>query len=211
MAESLSRTNAMTDQHQHRATDEQWQWVQDVAHPKNHLASCVLELRNHIQALETRIAAIELVDARAQAATTSALYLALVTSKLGHRVEALEAAQHTHIEAKAAEVGRSWAAADQVLALQDQIRDGGLTLAEALKEVSGEPEPAADARQLALVERVADAILAEAGPIPAHGHAWGPEARAAIRVVAAAAAEMHPDRHLSWERVASWLERAANH
>jgi anti-sigma factor ChrR (cupin superfamily) len=53
------------------------------------------------------------------------------------RVEALEASQHAHIEAKSSEA----AAVDQVLALQDQIRDGTLTLADALEKINGDDQP----------------------------------------------------------------------
>jgi hypothetical protein len=196
----------MTDQHQHRATPEQWALTD------------LIELRDRIQSLETHIAVMEPLVARTQAATGSALHLAAEISKLGHRVEALEATQHAHIEAKAAEagarcaveqlrskpgswqplkvettygsdasipklsehrapdewllhsykvgpaepvedwgkgftqvrtpdpaagaqVGRSSAAVDRVLALQDQVRDGTLTLAKALKEINGDDQP----------------------------------------------------------------------
>jgi hypothetical protein len=194
----------MTDQHQHRATPEQWALTD------------LIELRDRIQSLETHIAVMEPLVARTQAATGSALHLAAEISKLGHRVEALEATQHAHIEAKAAEagarcaveqlrskpgswqplkvettygsdasipklsehrapdewllhsykvgpaepvedwgkgftqvrtpdpaagaqVGRSSAAVDRVLALQDQVQDGTLTLVDALKKINGEP------------------------------------------------------------------------
>jgi hypothetical protein len=183
--------SAMTDQHQHRATPEQWAQVKGWA-PGLEVCSCLLEIRDRIQSLETHIAVIEPLVARTQAATGSALHLAAETSKLGHRVEALEATQHAHIEAKAAEAGArrafeqmrsrpgswqplkvettygsdasipelsqsdvkaaemKWArtapgmrsdATDQVLALQDQIRDGSLTLAKALKEINGDDQP----------------------------------------------------------------------
>jgi hypothetical protein len=36
-------------------------------------------------------------------------------------------------------------------------------------------------------------------------------ARAAIRELAAAALQMHPDKNLTWERVVLWLEREAGH
>jgi hypothetical protein len=172
--------SAMTDQHQHRATPEQWALTD------------LIELRDRIQSLETHIAVMEPLVARTQAATGSALHLAAEISKLGHRVEALEATQHAHIEAKAAEAGArcaveqlrskpgswqriktettygsdasipelsqsdvkaaemKWArtapgmrsdATDQVLALQDQIRDGSLTLPEALKKINGDDQP----------------------------------------------------------------------
>ena len=51
-----------------------------------------------------------------------------------------------------------------------------------------------------LVDRVADAIAATPTSIDNDRLA-----RAAIREVAAAATQMHPDANLTWERVASWL------
>jgi hypothetical protein len=67
-----------------------------------------------------------------------------------------------------------------------------------------EPHPASPEAQPAggLVERVANAIY----NVPHSGKA---EARAAIREVAAAALQMHPDKNLTWERVVLWLEREA--
>jgi hypothetical protein len=44
----------------------------------------------------------------------------------------------------------------------------------------------------------------DAGELP-HGAAC-----AAIREVAAAALQMHPDKNLTWERVALWLEQEAD-
>lgn len=173
---------------QHRATPEQWAVTESRGVGDYATSSCLLELRDRVQLLETHIAAIEPLSARIQAATGSALHLATVTSKLGHRVEALESTQHAHIDTSPArdEQREAAAAFHRMLALQDQIRDGVLTLAEAVKEIDNAPAPdlAADAQQLTLVERVAYAIETEDGPIPAHGPAWAPEARAAIRVVA---------------------------
>jgi hypothetical protein len=57
-----------------------------------------------------------------------------------------------------------------------------------------------------LVERVANVISEGDEP-----DKWHPEARDAIREVAAAALEMHPDKNLTWERVVLWLEREAGH
>ena len=58
--------------------------------------------------------------------------------------------------AAGAQVGRSSAAVDQVLALQDQIRDGALSLADALKEI-GASEPAKDPfRRPSLADTLAD-------------------------------------------------------
>jgi hypothetical protein len=63
----------------------------------------------------------------------------------------------------------------------------------------------AEARPAGLVERVAGQIGMLAG-----FDNWMPEARAAIREVAAAALQMHPDKSLTWERVALWLEQEAD-
>jgi len=57
-----------------------------------------------------------------------------------------------------------------------------------------------------LVERVATAMQ----PDTFDWSAYEPEARAAILEVAAAAVQMHPDKNLTWERVALWLEQEAN-
>jgi hypothetical protein len=60
--------------------------------------------------------------------------------------------------------------------------------------------PDTDARQLTLVERVTDGLPCRDAD----------QARAALRVVADAALQMHPDKNLTWERVALWLEQEAN-
>jgi hypothetical protein len=60
--------------------------------------------------------------------------------------------------------------------------------------------PDTDARQLTLVERVTDGLPCQDAC----------QARAALRVVADAALQMHPDKNLTWERVALWLEQEAN-
>jgi hypothetical protein len=204
----------MTDQHQHRATPEQWALTESRGVGVYATSSCLIELRDRIQSLETHIAVMEPLVARTQAATGSALHLAAEISKLGHRVEALEAAQHAHAitgpadqlhsykvgpaepvddwgkgftqvrtpdPAAGAQVGRSSAAVDRVLALQDQIRDGSLTLAEALKKI-GALEPAPSPRLSSLVDRVIHAINPSLTPIFRSDR---DKARAAIREVAA--------------------------
>ena len=94
-------------------------------------------------------------------------------------------------------------AVDRVRDLQDQIRDGSLTLAEALAEI-GSPTPA-PAPADSLVERVAG-ILVPDDPICARG-----TARAAIREVAAALIDWHDSDQVvrtAWE-AGKWLEREA--
>ena len=57
-----------------------------------------------------------------------------------------------------------------------------------------------------LLDRVAKALY----DAPSNHEGWRSEARAAILEVAAAALQMHPDKNLTWERVALWLEQEAN-
>ena len=69
-----------------------------------------------------------------------------------------------------------------------------------IEAVTHAPVPAGS-----LVERVAAAIADNDAPVDL----WHDDARAAIREVAAAALQMHPDKNLTWERVALWLEQEA--
>jgi hypothetical protein len=171
---------------QHRATDEQWHWqtIKELLpeNPRSPLPACILELRD--------------------------------------RIQALEAAQHAHITGpseagiKAAEL--EWARTApgmryhyRMLALQDQIRDGALSLADALKEIDSAPETAADARQCTLVERVAHLItdLAPTSTLAADNR---PAAIAVIREVAAWLRSESPlvsGNSAAW---ASLLERESN-
>jgi hypothetical protein len=88
------------------------------------------------------------------------------------------------VAAAGAQGGRSSAAVDRVRDLQDQILDGSLSLAGAVKEINSEPEPADDARRLTLVDGVADAIGA-ADDEGLTNMTWRYHSRAAIREVAA--------------------------
>lgn len=87
--------------------------------------------------------------------------------ELRDRIQQLEAAQQVPVTSSAA---------DQMLALQDQIRDGALSLADALKEI-GAPEPASCPQPSTLVDRVANALY----NVPLYSAAAAP---AAIREVA---------------------------
>ena len=103
---------------------------------------------------------------------TSTASLSSCLLELRDRIQQLEAAQQVPVTSSAV---------DRMLALQDQIRDGALTLADAVKEINSEPEASADAQQLTLVERVADAIAAQA---TSAGIVNNRPAHAAIREVA---------------------------
>jgi hypothetical protein len=214
--------SAMTDQH--NATDER---LRSAVRAQS---KTVAHLSNRVEGLEKLHAAVVDLNERFN------------LDPLVARVEALEATQHAHIEAKAAEAGArcaveqmrsrpgSWqplkvettygsdaaipelsehcapvepeqqdkldrlikfgiggwggrasAEIDRVLALQDQIRDGSLTLAEALKKI-GALEPAPSPRLSSLVDRVIHAINPSLTPIFRSDR---DKARAAIREVAA--------------------------
>ena len=90
--------------------------------------------------------------------------------ELRARIEALEATQSPS------------PSADRMLALQDQIRDGALTLADALKEIGA--APIRSGPESPLVERVADAI-GVADDEGLTNMTWNNHSRAAILEVAA--------------------------
>jgi hypothetical protein len=99
--------------------------------------------------------------------------------------------------------------ADRMLALQDQIRDGELTLTDALKEIGA--APIRSGPESPLVERVADAIGA-ADDEGLTNMTWSNHSRAAILEVAGALIDWHDSDqvfHTAWE-AAKWLEREAN-
>lgn len=143
---------------QHRATTEQWEHQDHWTRERRSSASCILELRA--------------------------------------RVEALEATQHAHVdtshltdaERKQIQEELASPSVDRILALQDQIRDGALTLADAVEEIGG--APIRSAPESPLVERVADAIAAQA---TSAGIVNDRPARAAILEVAAWLREQAPE------------------
>jgi hypothetical protein len=85
-------------------------------------------------------------------------------------------------------------------------------LVELVSDVEQKPKPDA-APSESLVDRVAKEIanqyVGKGFPPPWPYLRY--EARAAIREVAAAALQMAPDKNLTWERVALWLEQEASH
>jgi hypothetical protein len=100
-------------------------------------------------------------------------------------------------------------AADRMLALQNQIRDGALSLADAFKEINSEPEPADDARRLTLVERVADAI-GTADDEGLTNMTWSNHSRAAIRAVVEWLRSEYPQREGFGTAWANLLDNEAN-
>lgn len=83
----------------------------------------------------------------------------------------------------------------------------------AKQEASRGPAPPEPAPAVELVERVkliiAKTVAGEKLAV-VEPDCWDGEARAAIREIAAATDQMAPDRNLTWERVALWLEREAS-
>ena len=95
------------------------------------MVGTIREMRSRIEVLEKLHTAVvkscERFDSKHQAFTSSILRLAAETSRLGHRFEATQSPLPS-------------AAAGRVLALQDQIRDGALTLADAVKKIQANAE-----------------------------------------------------------------------
>ena len=94
--------------------------------------------------------------------------------------------------AAGAQVGRSSAAANRMLALQDRIRDGVLTLAEALEEFDSAPGPAADAQKPPLAERVG-CVVANFASEGLPGDDAVPAARKILRLLADHLRSDHPN------------------
>jgi hypothetical protein len=76
----------------------------------------------------------------------------------------------------------------------------------ALEAAQTSTQATAPAPAGSLVERVANAVSSDvvAGD-------YNQVSRAAIREMAQAALQMHPDKNLTWERVALWLQQEADH
>jgi hypothetical protein len=194
----------MTDQHQHRATDEQWLLAANEALDGSHADSCLIELRDRIQQLEAAQHAHVEVEASEAGARCAVEQLRSkpgswqplkVETTYGSDAAIPELSEHcAPVEPEQQDKldrlikfgiggwgGRASAEIDRVLALQDQIRDGSLTLAEALKKI-GALEPAPSPRLSSLVDRVIHAINPSLTPIFRSDR---DKARAAIREVAA--------------------------
>lgn len=97
---------------QRKATPEQWALTEETSGAC--LSACILELRARIEVLE----AYDRVDANGWGAVRASMH------KIRARIEALEGWIHEFSPS-----------AERMLALQDQIRDGALTLADAVKEI----------------------------------------------------------------------------
>jgi hypothetical protein len=145
-----------TQVRQHRATPEQWAFTESrgVGDPVYATCSCLLELRDRIQLLEaTQHAHIEAKASEAGARCAVEQLRSKPGSWQPIKTETTYGSDATTPElsqsdVKAAEM--EWArtapgmrsdATDQVLALQDQIRDGSLTLAKALEKINGDDQP----------------------------------------------------------------------
>jgi hypothetical protein len=141
---------------QHRATPEQWAFTENrgVGDPVYATCSCLLEIRDRIQQLEaTQHAHIEAKAAEAGARCAVEQLRSKPGSWQPFKVETTYGSDASipalsQSDVKAAEM--KWArtapgmrsdATDRVLALENQIRDGSLTLVDALKEINGDDQP----------------------------------------------------------------------
>jgi hypothetical protein len=93
---------------------------------------------------------------------------------------------------------------DRVLALQDQIRDGSLTLADALKDINGEPIERTR-RTTYLVEKIRVRMIQE----QKNSNSWQAVAKAVLREVAEWLQE-NPGPNSAWRAVARDLMDEAN-
>jgi hypothetical protein len=135
--------------------------------------------------------------------------------ELRARVEILEATQHAHIDtSRLSDEER-----DQIR--QDLARPARI---EALEATQQRPphqdkldrlialDAADDGEPIVLPSSPAGSLVERVGAVawPAEPISIEDGARAAILQVADAALQMHPDKNLTWERVALWLEQEAN-
>jgi len=188
-----TRPATMTDQPQHRATPEQWALVASEAADGCATHSCILELRDRIAALE-----------------------------------AAQANQFRGVTEKVSTIGQAHTPPDW--AALPGIAKGlpNLDLASWATATSDHERAATNMSSCPSVDRIPDftgAVPTTPEPHPASAEAqpagshpprrlWeAMEAefyQAMIRAVAQAASLMHPDKNLTWERVAQWLEQEAN-
>ena len=96
-------------------------------------------------------------------------------------------------------------AVDRVLALQDQIRDGSLTLAKALEKINGEPIERAR-RTTYLVEKIRVRMIQE----QKNSNSWQALAEAVLREVAEWLRSEYPQREGYGTAWANLLDNEAN-
>ena len=101
--------------------------------------------------------------------------------------------------------GRASAELDRVLALQDQIRDGSLTLAKALKEINGKPIERTR-RTTYLVEKIRVRMIQE----QKNSNSWQSVAEAVLREVAEWLRSEYPQREGFGTVWANLLDNEAN-
>ena len=107
--------------------------------------------------------------------------------------------------AAGAQVGRSSAAVDRVLALQNQIRDGSLTLVDALKKINSEPIERTW-RTTYLVEKIRVKMIKE----QKNSNSWQALAEAVLREVAEWLRFEYPQREGYGTAWANLLDNEAN-
>ena len=173
----------MTDQH--RATPEQWEELQTVSQSilKMHAPhSCILELRDRVEVLEATYGSDASIPELSQSDVKAA-----------------------EIEWARTAPGMRSDATDRVLALQDQIRDGALSLADALKEINGEPIERTR-RTTYLVEKIKVKMIKE----QKNSNSWQALADAVLREVAEWLRSEYPQREGCGTAWANMLDNEAN-
>ena len=193
----------------HQATPDEWAQQADWAQKQFSSSSCIIELLHRIEALEAIDHHPLVAAVRAQSKTVAhlgnrverleELHAAVVDlnqrfnlDPLVARIELLEATQYAQITGTASEERKAAAAAAEAgarRAVEHLSKPGSwqplraFTADEVAPIVVPTAEPAADAQQLTLVDRVADAIGA-ADDEGLTNMTWSNHSRAAIRVVA---------------------------
>jgi hypothetical protein len=198
--------SAMTDQHQHRATPEQWAFTENRACCRRvsvyATSSCLVELRDRIQQLEaTQHAHIEAKSSEAGARCAVEQMRSRPGSWQPLKVETTYGSDASiptlsQSDVKAAEM--EWArtapgmrsdATDRVLALENQIRDGSLTLVDALKKINSEPIERTW-QTTYLVEKIRVKMIKE----QKNSNSWQALAEAVLREVAEWLRSEYPQR-----------------
>ena len=197
---------------QHRATDEQWAQTNKYGNRGDYpLSSCIIELRDRIQQLEAAQQVPDPYAGRPSSLTDDERKATEEAAEAWARcaVEQLRSKPTTRLLFKTETTYGE--ASDHARRLVRNANTSPITV-EGSFDLGGksytykaQAEPAPSPQPTTLVERVARAIESEDGPIPAVGSAFTPEARTAIREVAAWLRE-HPGPSSAWSAVARDLE-----
>jgi hypothetical protein len=184
---------------QHRATPEQWEYQERWASDDDD-ASCILELRCRVEALEAT------QHAHADVSRLSDAEREQVTQELAKpatwRPLDIETTCGTEAAADGAQIMSAFMVVDGTFehggeTYRFKAKPERVDAMNELRAASAEVRPGGLAEQLAALITSATTSRGAAEDV--------------LRQVAAATDQMAPDKNLTWERVALWLEREANH